>query len=405
MKTRREMNRRFLRYFWLPPRAHGDVIEDRTVSFLELFYDLVFVVLIARAAHTLAHHVSWQGFGEFAAVFGLIWIAWYNGTMYHELHGRNDGRSRTFIFVQMTILALLAIYTGDAAGTDGAAFAATYTVLLLVLTWLWYTVRRQDDEAYMSITARYLTGMAVTAGVMAATVVMPAEARMIVWAIVVVGWIVGGYLIVGTLRRDEALDLTVTDSMVERFGLFTIIVLGETVVGVVDGLSQIDRDPKTVLTGILALTIGFGFWWSYFDFAGRRLPSLAGAGSWTFGHLAMTMAIAASGAAMVSLVEHADEARAYAPAAWLLGGSVALMLVALSLIMRSLADWDRLSDVYGALVVAAPAAAAIAVAIAWTRPAPWLLALALSVLLSALWFFALDRYLRSDEATPIGENV
>jgi low temperature requirement protein LtrA len=47
----------FRRYFWKPPRAHGEVIEDRSVSFLELFYDLVYVIVIARAAHTLAEHV------------------------------------------------------------------------------------------------------------------------------------------------------------------------------------------------------------------------------------------------------------------------------------------------------------------------------------------------------------
>jgi hypothetical protein len=50
----------FRHRFWMPPRAHGDIIEDRTVSFLELFYDLVYVVVIGRAAHTLArtHHVA-----------------------------------------------------------------------------------------------------------------------------------------------------------------------------------------------------------------------------------------------------------------------------------------------------------------------------------------------------------
>ena len=62
----------FRRYFWKPPRAHGEVIEDRSVSFLELFYDLVYVVVIARAAHTLAEHVSWRGAADFAVVFGLI---------------------------------------------------------------------------------------------------------------------------------------------------------------------------------------------------------------------------------------------------------------------------------------------------------------------------------------------
>lgn len=135
----------FRQRFWQPPRAHGEIIEDRSVSFLELFYDLVFVVVIARASHTLAHHVSWRGLGQYVAIFGLIWIAWLNGTLHHELHGREDGRSRTFVFVQMTILAVLAVFTGDAAGDGGTGFALTYAALLLVLSWLWYTVRRQDS--------------------------------------------------------------------------------------------------------------------------------------------------------------------------------------------------------------------------------------------------------------------
>ena len=107
---------RFKRWFWRPPRAHGETIPDRTVSFLELFYDLVYVAVIAQAAHHLAEHVSVRGFVEFAVVFALIWIAWVNGSVYLELHGREDGRTRTFVFVQMGIVAMLA---GAAPRTTG----------------------------------------------------------------------------------------------------------------------------------------------------------------------------------------------------------------------------------------------------------------------------------------------
>ena len=114
------------RWFLRPPRPHGEVIEDRTVSFLELFYDLVYVVLIAQVAHTLAEDVTWSGVLDFAVVFGLIWIGWFNGTQFHELHGREDGRNRSFIFLQMGILTVLAVFTGHAASTDGEQFALTY---------------------------------------------------------------------------------------------------------------------------------------------------------------------------------------------------------------------------------------------------------------------------------------
>src|ERR1700741_287996 len=90
-----------LRVGFRPPRPHGDVIEDREGSPVELFYDLVFVVLVSQIAHTLAEDVTWQGVGHFALVFALVWFAWLNGSLYHELHGGDDGRSRTFIFAQM----------------------------------------------------------------------------------------------------------------------------------------------------------------------------------------------------------------------------------------------------------------------------------------------------------------
>ncbi len=104
------MFREFRRRFWQPPRAHGDVIEDRTVSFLELFYDLVYVVLIAGAAATLAHGITWRSVGEFLAIFGLIWLAWVNSTTLYDLHGREDLRTRTCVFIQMLLAALLAVF-------------------------------------------------------------------------------------------------------------------------------------------------------------------------------------------------------------------------------------------------------------------------------------------------------
>ena len=392
------MHKRFKRRFWQPPRAHGEVIEDRTVSFIELFYDLVYVVLIARAAHTLAHHVSWRGVAEFAVIFGLIWLAWLNGTLHHELHGREDGRSRTFIFIQMFLLAILAVYAGDAAGEGGTGFAITYVILLLVFTWLWYSVRRQDTAEFMGVTARYLTGMAVSSVVMAISIFLPDEVRLYVWAFFVIGWVVGGLWLAASAESVFSLGVRPTDSMTERFGLFTIIVLGEVVVGVVDGLSGVTRDLLAVTTGILGLTIGFGIWWTYFDFVGRRLPRKRSRDSaqWMYSHLPITMGIAAAGAAMVSLVEHAGDARAPAATAWLLAGSVAVVLFSLIITMRSLQDFTRLPTIYGPLSRALAAAALAALITGWARPVPWLLVLVVAIIHSALWGFAVDRWLRLD---------
>jgi low temperature requirement protein LtrA len=136
--------RLFTTWFWRPPRPHGETIIDRRVSPLELLYDLVYVAVISQTGRTLAEHVSLIGLADFAVVFSLTWIAWTNGSLYLELHGRTDGRTRTYVFVQMGILAILAVFAGDAGNGGGSAFAITYAAFLAVMTWLWYTVRRQD---------------------------------------------------------------------------------------------------------------------------------------------------------------------------------------------------------------------------------------------------------------------
>ena len=119
----RVARRRFKRWLWRPPRPHGEPIAGRTVSFLELFYDLVYVAVVSQAAHHLADHISLRAVAEFAVVFALIWIGWINGTLYLELHGREDGRTRTVVFLQMGVLVLLAVFTAEAAGERGRGFA------------------------------------------------------------------------------------------------------------------------------------------------------------------------------------------------------------------------------------------------------------------------------------------
>ena len=166
-------------WLWRPPRPHGEVIADRTVSFLELFYDLVYVAVIGQAAHHLAEHVTARGVAEFAVVFGMIWAAWINGSLYLELHGREDGRTRIAVFLQMGILVLLAVFTAEAAGDSGTGFALVYAVFLAVMTWLWYSVRRQDRQGHSEFVApagRYVLGMAMAVALIVAQRLPPRRA-------------------------------------------------------------------------------------------------------------------------------------------------------------------------------------------------------------------------------------
>ena len=118
-----------------------------------------------------------MGVGRFAVVFGLIWLAWINGAVYHDLHGRAEGRTRSYVFLQMGVLAILAVFTAE------------YGAYLFLLGWLWYSVRRQDDPAFRPATTPYIGGILVSATILGASALPPDGTRLAAWALVVVGWL------------------------------------------------------------------------------------------------------------------------------------------------------------------------------------------------------------------------
>ena len=392
---------RFRDWFWRPPRAHGDVIRNRVVSPVELLYDLVYVVVISQAAHTLADDVSAVRFAEFAVVFGMIWVGWVNGSLYLDLHGREDGRTRSFVFVQMGILALLAVFTAGAAAADGPAFAVVYAAFLAVLSWLWISVRRYDAPEFMAVTRAYAIGMLASVAVIFVSAFVPPEARLVLWALYSAGWIVG-MTVLGWFTGELEKGASPTHSTVERFGLFTIIVLGEVVFGVVEGLSSGARDALTIATGAIALVIGLGFWWIYFDLIGGRFPRNEGRSivNWMLSHFPITLSIAAAGAGIVSVVEHAHDPVTPEATAWLISGAVAMGLIAAIVAMRALDDAQRIPRVYRKLSIAMAAAALGALAVGLARPAPWVLVLALGAIQTLLWLLAVIWFIQARAWPP-----
>jgi low temperature requirement protein LtrA len=396
----RETKNQFRRWLTAPPRPHGAIIKDRTVSNLELFYDLVYVAVITQAANRLSQDVSARGFAEFAVVFAMLWIAWINGSLYIELHGREDGRTRLLVFLQMGILALLAVVTEHAADSTGTQFALVYAAFLALMSWHWWSVRqldRTERPEFLAVTAWYVGGMVVSTVVVAASGFLPDEARLLVWAVYASGWIAGIYLAGTRPRVGITQGIAPTESLVERFGLFVIIVLGEVIFGVVEGMSAATIDLVTIATGSFALMIGFGYWWLYFDLVGRRPPrntrgTLAG---WMLSHLPITLSITASGAAIVSLVEHAHEPTTPPGTAWLLAGALAIGLMAMVIAARQLQDAVRLATVYRPLQLALTAGAVVALFAGWLAPAPPVLTALLVAILSALWFYAVVQFIRA----------
>lgn len=161
--TRRDRWARLRRLLWQPPRPHGEQPRERTVGPLELFYDLATVVLVAQAAHHLAGHLTWRGLGEFAVVFTLVWIAWLNGSLHHELHGHDDARARSTFLLQILVLVAMGAFIPQAGGARGAAFAVATAVLFAILAVLWLLAARGDRPEYRRPSRLFVTGTAACA--------------------------------------------------------------------------------------------------------------------------------------------------------------------------------------------------------------------------------------------------
>jgi low temperature requirement protein LtrA len=370
---------------------------------LELFYDLAVVVLVAQDARHLALQLTWRGLGEFAAVFTLVWIAWLNGSLHHELHGREDARARSTFLLQILLLAAMGAFINEAAGRRGAAFAIAAGVLFAVLTMLWLLAARGDRPEYRRSSRLFVTGTAACAILLVASAFLPAGARIPAWGLVDAAYLAGFAAVILTATREVAAALTITDALIERFGLLIIIVLGEILTGVVTGLASQPISALTLSVGLVAVVVGFGAWWTYFDFAGHRppRPKTTASMQWMLSHLPLTAAVAAMGAAMVSLVDHAHDSRTPVGAGWVLCAGTAVVLCATMLVSASLQAWDSERGLYRPLARTCAVVAVLCLALGAIRPTPLVLGLALVLLLSIPWGFAVAHRLAYGDDAPI----
>src|SRR5215467_10820608 len=278
----------------------------------------------------------------------------------------------------------------QAGGARGAAFAVAAAVLFAVLAGLWLLASRGDRPEYRRSSRLFVTGTGVCAVLLAGSALLPAGARVPAWGLLDAVYLAGFTVVILTASPAPAAALMVTPALTERFGAFIIIVLGETLTGVVTGLAEQPVNALTLAVGLVAVVVGFGAWWTYFDFAGHRPPRPEPPATlqWLLSHLPLTAAIAAMGAAMVSLVDHAHDSRTPAATAWVLCGGTAVVLGATMLVAATLQAWHRDRRLYQPLARTCAAVAVACLGVGAARPAPLLLGLALVLLLAIPWGLA-----------------
>ncbi len=303
-----------LRSWWQTPRKAGDRIEHRQVSFLELFYDLVYVALIAQLSHALSNNISWEGLGSFVFLFLIVWWAWLNGTIYHDIHGNNDIRTRVFTFLQMFTVVAMAIFAHDALGTSSVGFALSCAAFQLILSWLWWRTG-VHDASHRPLTRPYVMAYLLSTGLFVGSIFVPAPIRFIIWGAALLFSLLAPLFMRLRSNSPEVqaqlnLAMSVSNSLVERFGLFTIIVLGEVIIGVVAGVTEHHFLSWQVgITAALGMLIAIGLWWVYFDLISYHHPTrkMSTVFVWLYLHFALTIAITAVGASLLHVIENAGD--------------------------------------------------------------------------------------------------
>ena len=271
-------------------------------------------------------------------------------------------------------------------------------MLFAILAVLWLLAARGDSPEYRRPSRLFVAGTAACAVLLAGTAPLPSGARLVAWGLIDVAYLAGYTAMVLASTPVQAAALIVRDSLTERFGAFIIIVLGETLTGVVAGLSGEPVSAADLAVGLVAVVIGFGAWWTYFDFAGGRPPRPERQATlrWVVGHLPLTAAVAAMGAAMLSLVDHARDGRTPAATAWVLCAGAAVVLGSTMLLAASLPSWQQKRGLYQPLARTCAAVAAACLALGAARPAPLVLGIALVLLLGIPWVYAVARRLDAE---------
>jgi low temperature requirement protein LtrA len=357
-----------------PTEAH------RVATPLELFFDLVFVVAVNFAATALHHDLSEDhirhGILSFLPVFFAIWLAWLNFTWFASAYDVDDVPYRIMALVQMTGALVFAAGVPRAfAEQDFQICIAGYVVMRLAMVGQWLRAA-YSDPAHRPTALRYAIGV----------------------SLVQIAWVWFGFV------REEfswtffillaALDVLVPiwaerktptswhpHHIAERYGLFTIIVLGEAVLAsslaiqaLVDTRS-FDGERAAIASG--AIVTLYMMWWIYFDYnAPDILTRLRNSFIWGYGHLFLWGAIAAVGAGIGVCIdyatEHSELSRTQAQLA---------MAIPLALFLVSLWCFHDFTEALGSLRrLATPVAALLVLGTAWLPYAPIWMALILVLL-------------------------
>jgi low temperature requirement protein LtrA len=292
-----------------------DPDEDHRASTpLELFFDLTFVVAVAQASSGLEQGLTGGRIGRvslgYVLVFFGIWWAWMNFTWFASAYDTDDVPYRIAVLVQMTGVLILAAGVPRAlARQDFAVMVLGYVVMRLAMVALWLRAAAADRQR-RRCALRYAVGITTLQCAWIAWLAVPDPARLPVFAL-----LAAGELCVPLWAEAASRTPWHPGHIAERYGLFTIIVLGEAVLATsivvqaaLGGTTSFGDLAPDVIGGLLVV---FSMWWVYFDMPAGQLvrevrrafdDRLSGAFTWGYGHYLIFASAAAVGAGLTVAV-------------------------------------------------------------------------------------------------------
>lgn len=303
----------------------------RKVTWLELFFDLVFVAAISQVGAPLGTEFTIAGLGRFAFLFVLIFWAWHGHTIYATRFDHDDVTHRALTLAQMFAAAVMAVNAKSALdSTDSAGFAAAYGGMRLVLVIQYLRVRRiPESRRFVDALIRGF-GLAAVAWLVSALI--PVPGRFGVWALALVIDLVTPVV----AGRHTLQTPPNAHHLPERFGLFTIILLGDAMVGVMRGMeSQASWPLDAFLSALLGMAVVFLLWWLYFDVARgaderhvRTHADVRRLHSWTYAHVPLFVGIAVAGVGLHHTIAVAAAGHLHLGESLILTVAVALAMIA-----------------------------------------------------------------------------
>jgi low temperature requirement protein LtrA len=332
------------------------VLDERRTTPVELLWDLVFVFAITQVTTLLWRDLTWRGFGHAMLVLALVWWAWSAYVWAANAQSAASPTLRACLLISSVSIFISGLSIPHAFGSEATLFVVTYAVVRFLHLALYADASRRGSASWSAI-AGFAATVTIGMALLLAGSFASGAARIVLWvAAAAIDYAGPAWL---TRERLRGLQRVAVAHFAERYSLFVIICLGESIVAIGVGALGASADRplsgEEVVAVALGLLITIAMWWTYFegfaDAAAERLrrhedPVLAAADGYSYLHLVIvagiiTFAVGVKVLARVSVASPLPE-----PARLALCGGVALYLLGdalFALRMTGVVEYEKLA--------------------------------------------------------------